>query len=338
MLDHLDFRLGAGMRAPRPVLTFILTLALLAAPLAAEAQPAGKLHRIGYLAFRENPTMDNAFQEGLRSLGWVEGQNLVIDYRSAGNDLQRVRPLAEELVRLGVALIVSATGRSTLVVKEVTRSVPIVMTVSGDAVSQGLVASLARPGGNVTGLTLASPETTGKRLQLLKEALPQVSRVAFLGCIKGAVGRGEWTEAHAAATALGLQLQAVDVPSAGGLGPALKAVIGQRAKALLVGDCPPELPPQQLADLALQHRLPTIGLSAEMVRSGALMMAYGPSVRQAYRHAATYVDKILKGAKPADLPVEQPTKFELVINLKTAKALGLTIPPSVLARADEIIQ
>jgi putative tryptophan/tyrosine transport system substrate-binding protein len=326
------------MRFARLAALTVLALTLLAGPPAIEAQQAPKAYRIGYLAFRGTATLDNDFREGLRDLGWVAGQNLVIEYRSAGNNVQRVRPLAEEFVRLGVDLIVSTTGRSTLVVRDVTRSVPIVMTVSGDAVSQGLVASLAKPGGNITGLTLASPETTSKRLQLLREALPQLSRVSFLGCLEGPVGRRELTEVHTAAPALGLQVHAVDVASAGGLGPAFKAVSGQRPQALLIGDCPTDLPPQQVRDLALQYRLPTMGLTSDMARSGALMMAYGPSVREAFRRAATYVDKILKGAKPADLPIEQPTKFELVINLKTAKALGLTIPPSLLQRADEIIQ
>ena len=326
------------MRCARPTVLVILALALVAAPLATSAQQVGKVHRIGVLELREvSPTLRNVFRQGLRDLGWVEGQNVVVEYRSAGGDLQRVRPLADELVRLGVAVIVTTTGRTALVVKEVTRSVPIVMISSGDAVSQGLVASLARPGGNVTGLTAVSPETTGKRLQLLKEAVPRLSRVAFLGCFEGAVGRREWSEVNAAATALGLDLRATDVPSAGGLGPAFKTAVGQGAQALLMGDCPPELPGRQVSDLALHHRLPTMAPFPEMIDVG-LLLAYGPSDRDQYRRAPTYVDKILRGAKPADLPVEQPTKFELGINLKTAKALGLTIPPSVLARADEVIQ
>jgi putative ABC transport system substrate-binding protein len=318
-------------------LALVIVLALLFAPLVAEAQQEGKVSRIGYLSFYDPGPLDEVFRQGLRDLGWVEGQNLVIEYRSAGRDLQRLRPLAEELVRLRVALIVTVTGRAALVAKEVTSSIPIVMTGSGDAVSQGIVASLARPGGNVTGVTRVSPETLGKRLGLLKEAVPRLSRVAFLGCLESAVGRQESKEVRAAAAALGLQVQAVDVPGAGGLKPALNKVVGQRAQALLVGDCPSSFQPRQLGELALQHRLPTMVTYSAYVHAGGLM-AYGPSQTEQYRRAASYVDKILKGAKPGDLPVEQPTKFELVINLKTAKALGLTIPQSLLGRADEVIQ
>ena len=317
--------------------TFVIVLAILFPPLAARAQQAGTVSRIGYLSFFEPGPNDDVFRQGLRDLGWVEGRNLVIEYRSAGRDLQRLRPLAEELVRLRVALIVTVTGRAALAAKEVTSSIPIVLAGSGDAVGQGIVASLARPGGNVTGLTSVSPETIGKRLELLKEAVPRLSRVAYLGCLESAVGRQESKEVRAAAAALSLQVQAVDVPGAGGLKSALKKVVGQQAQALLVGDCPSSFEPRQLADLALQHRLPTMVTYAAYFHAGNLM-AYGASRAEQFRRAASYVDKILKGAKPADLPVEQPTKFELVINLKTAKALGLTIPLSVLGRADEVIQ
>ena len=318
---------------------FIAVIAggLLATPLAADAQPAGKVVRIGYLSFFEPRPLDDVLRQALRDLGWVEGQNLVIEYRSAGQDLQRLRPLAEELVRLRVALIVTVTGRAALVAKEVTSSIPIVMAGSGDAVSQGIVASLARPGGNVTGVTNVSPETIGKRLGLLKETVPRLSRVAYLGCLEGPVGQRESKEVRAAAAALGLQLQVVDVPGAGGLKSALIKVVRQRPQALLMGDCPSSFEPRQVAELALQHRLPTIVTTPAYVHAGSLM-AYDANRTDNFRRAALYVDKILKGAKPADLPVEQPTKFELVINLKTAKALGLTIPQSVLARADEIIQ
>jgi putative tryptophan/tyrosine transport system substrate-binding protein len=314
----------------------LLTLALIAAPLAAEAQPAtGRVARIGYLSFQGPRPFDDIFRQGLRDLGWVEGQNLVIEYRSADGNLERLRPLAEELARLGLALIVTTTGRGALAVKDVTTSVPIVMAASGDAVGQGLVASLARPGGNVTGLTMISPETTGKRLELLREAVPRLSRVAFLGCFESPVGRGELKEVQVAAGALGLQVQTVDVPKAGGLESALKMVAGRQTQAVLVSDCPSSFHPPRLAELTLQHRLPTMVPFAGLVQSGSLM-SYGPSETEPFRRVANYVDRILKGAKPADLPVEQPTKFELVVNLKTAKALGLTIPQSVLLRADEV--
>jgi putative tryptophan/tyrosine transport system substrate-binding protein len=314
-----------------------IAFGLLAAPLAAGAQPAGKVTRIGYLSLFEPRPLDDVFRQGMRDLGWVEGQNLVIEYRPAGRDLQRLRPLAEELVRLRVALIVTASGRAALVAKEVTSSIPIVMAGSGDAVGAGIVSSLARPGDNVTGTTNVSPETVGKRLELLKEAVPRLSRVAFLGCLESAGGRQESKEVRAAAAALRLQVQAVDVPGAGGLKSALKKVVGQRPQALLVGDCPSSFEPRQLAELALQHRLPTMVTYANYVHSGSLM-TYAPNQAEQARRAASYVDKILKGAKPGDLPVEQPMTFELVINLKTAKALGLTIPPSLLQRADQVIQ
>jgi putative tryptophan/tyrosine transport system substrate-binding protein len=318
-------------------LVFVIAVAILFAPLAVGAQQAGKVSRIGYLSFFELGPNDDVFRQGLRDLGWVEGKNLVIEYRLAGQDLQRLRPLAEELVRLRVALIVTVTGRAALAAREVTSSVPIVMAASGDAVSQGLVASLARPGGNVTGTTSVSPETIGKRLELLKETVPRLSRVAYLGCLESAVGRQESKEVPAAAAALGLQVQAVDVPGAGGLKSALNKVVGQRAQALLVGDCPSSIEARRLAELALRHRLPTMVTYSHLAHAGGLM-AYGPNQPEQFRRAASYVDKILKGAKPGDLPVEQPTKFELVINLKTAKALGLTIPQSLLGRADELIQ
>jgi putative ABC transport system substrate-binding protein len=318
-------------------LALVIVLAMLFAPLAAEAQQAGKVTRIGFLSFYEPRSLDDVLRQALRDLGWVEGQNLVIEYRSAGRDLQRLRPLAEELVRLRVALIVTSTGRAALVTKEVTSSIPIVMASSGDAVGMGIVASLARPGGNVTGVTGVTPEIIGKELALLKEAVPRLSRVAYLGCLESGVGRRESKEVRAAAAALGLQVQAVDVPGAGGLKPALNEAVGQRAQALLLGNCPSSFQPREVAELALKHRLPTMVTNSDMVRAGSLM-AYGPSQAELFRRAASLVDKILKGAKPADLPVEQPTKFEFVINIKTAKALGLTIPPSLLGRADEVIQ
>jgi ABC-type uncharacterized transport system substrate-binding protein len=309
----------------------------LAAPLAAQAQQTGKVYRIGYLSLFEPRPLDDVFRQALRDLGWAEGQNLVIEYRSAGRDLQRLKPLAEELVRLRVALIVTASGRAAIVAKELTSSIPIVMAGSGDAISSRLVSSLARPGGNVTGVTNVSPETMGKRLELLKATVPRLSRVAYLGCFESAVGRQESKEVRSAAAALGLQVQAVDVPGAGGLKPALTKAVGLRAQALLVGDCPSSFEPRELADLALQQRLPTMVTYTTYVQAGSLM-TYSPNQADQMRRAATYVDKILKGAKPADLPVEQPNKFELVINLKTAKALKLTIPPLLLQRADEVIQ
>ena len=318
-------------------LALVIVVGVLSAPFVAEAQPAAKVARIGYLSLFEPRPLDDIFRQAMRDLGWVEGQNLVIEYRSAERNPQRLKPLAEELVRLHVALIVTASGNAAMVAKDVTSSIPIVMAGAGDAVGTGIVSSLARPGGNVTGTTNVSLDTIGKRLGVLKETIPGLSRVTFLGCLKSITGRRESKALQTAAGALGLQLQSVDVPDAAGLKLALETAVGQRAQALVVGDCPSSFVPRQLAELALQHRLPTMVSYANYVQAGSLM-TYSVSQAEQARRAATYVDKILKGAKPADLPVEQPTKFELVINLKTAKALGLTLPPSVLLRADEVIQ
>jgi putative ABC transport system substrate-binding protein len=310
---------------------------MLFAPFVVAAQPEGKVARIGYLSLFEPRPLDDIFKQAMRDLGWVEGKNLVIEYRSAGRNPQRLKPLAEELMQLRVALIVTASGIAAQVAKEVTSSVPIVMAGAGDAVRAGIVASLARPGGNVTGTTNVSLDTIGKRLGLLKETVPRLSRVTFLGCLKSGTGQRELKTLQTAADAMGLQLQSVDVPNAAGLQSALETAVGQRAQALVLGDCPGSFEPRQLAELALQYRLPTVVAYSNYVHAGSLM-TYSASQAEQARRAAAYVDKILKGAKPADLPVEQPTKFELVINLKTAKALGLTIPQSVLLRADEVIE
>jgi putative ABC transport system substrate-binding protein len=318
-------------------LALVIVVAILFAPFVAEAQPAGKVARIGYLSLFEPRPLDDIFRQAMRDLGWVEGKNLVIEYRSAGRNPKRLKPLAEELVQLRVALIVTASGIAAQAAKDVTSSVPIVMAGAGDAVGTGIVASLARPGGNVTGTTNVSLDTIGKRLGLLKETVPRLSRVTFLGCLKSGTGQRELKELRTAADAMGLQLQSVDVPDAAGLKSALEKAVGQRAQALLLGDCPSSFEPRQVAELALHYRLPTVVAYANYVHAGSLM-TYSASQPEQARRAAAYVDKILKGAKPADLPVEQATKFELVINLKTAKALSLTIPQSLLLRADETIE
>jgi len=315
----------------------VIVLAIWVAPFAVEAQPAVKSARIGYLSLFEPRPLDDVFRQAMRDLGWVEGKNLVIEYRSAERNPQRLKPFAEELVQLHVAVIVTASGNAAQVAKDVTSSVPIVMAGAGDAVGTGIVASLARPGGNVTGTTNVSLDTIGKRLALLKETVPSLSRVTFLGCLKSGTGQRELKALQTATDAMGLQLQSVDVPNAAGLKSALEKAVGQRAQALVLGDCPSSFEPRQLAELAIQYRLPTVVAYANYVHAGSLM-TYSASQAEQARRAAAYVDKILKGAKPADLPVEQPTKFELVINLKTAKALGLTIPQSVLLRADEVIE
>jgi len=328
--------------------TFIGTLAgaLLAAPLAAEAQQAGKVARIGYLVWfpLESPETRmnlDAFRQGLRERGYVEGQNLVIEYRSADGKIERLPGLATELARLKVDLIAAGSTPLARALQQATTTIPIVAAVMGDPVGDGLVASLARPGGNITGLTFLGPELVPKRLELLKEALPKLSRVAVLwnpGAFGEQTMRDMLKGTEAAARALGVQLQLVGVRGPDEFDRAFSTMTRDRAEALVVFPSPALFNERRrIVDLATKHRLPSMSVAREFVEIGGLL-SYGASITDLLRRAATYVDKILKGAKPADLPVEQPTKFELVINLKTAKALGLTIPPSLLGRADEVIQ
>jgi putative ABC transport system substrate-binding protein len=316
---------------------------LLAARLAAEAQPAAKIARIGYLAgsLAVGPYQAGAFRQGLRDLGYVEGRNVVIEIRSAERQLERLPALAAELVALKVDVIVATSTPAALAAKQVTRTLPIVFANVGDPVTSELVTSLARPGGNVTGLSLLFPELVGKGLELLTQAVPGVSRVAVLWQ-PGAVG--ERTEkdtlkaAEVAGQALGVRLQFVEARSPADFDRAFSDMTRGRAGALTLLSGQMFLNERRrLADLAAKNRLPAVYSFRDYVDAGGLM-SYGANPADLLRRAATYVDKILKGAKPADLPVEQPTKFELVINLKTAKALGLTIPPSLLQRADEVIQ
>ena len=320
------------MRRRRILAGLLLSLA---APLAAEAQQAAKVARIGYLAanLAASPHLREAFLQGLRDLGYVEGRNVVIEYRDAEGKLERLPALAAELVALKVDVIVAASTLAALAAKQATRTLPIVFAAAADPVASGLVTSLARPGGNVTGLSILAPELVGKCLEQLKQAVPGVSRVAVLWQ-PGALG--ERTEkdmlkgAEVAARALGVRLQFVEARGPADFDRAFSDMTRARAGALTV------LPSamfvnerRRLVDLAAKNRLPAVYALREFVDAGGLM-SYGPNLADLFRRAATYVDKILKGAKPGDLPVEQPTKFELVINLKTAKALGLTIPPSVL--------
>jgi len=325
---------------------FLGTLAggLLAAPLAAEAQHAAKIARIGYLSpnLAANPHLHEAFRQGLRDLGYVEGRNVVIEYRDAEGKPERLPTLAAELVALKVDVFVSGGATITaLAAKEATRTLPIVFIFVGDPVGSGLVTSLARPGGNVTGLSNLAPELVGKRLELLTQAVPGVTRVAVLR-LPGALGerteKNMLKEAEVAARALGVQPHFAEARGPADFDRAFSDMTRGRAGALTL------LPNnmflrehRRLVALAAKNRLPAVYVSREFVDAGGLM-SYGANIADGYRRAATYVDKILKGAKPGDLPVELPTKFELVINLKTAKALGLTIPPSVLGRADEVIQ
>jgi putative ABC transport system substrate-binding protein len=318
---------------------------LLAAPLAAEAQQAAKDPRIGYLATNHlaaSPSnLHEAFRQGLRDLGYVEGRNLVIAYREAGGKTERLPALAAELIALKVDLIVAPTTVAALAAKQATRTLPIVFFGANDPVTSGLVTSLARPGGNVTGLSGSSPELVGKCLELLTQALPGVSRVAVLW--QPGAG-GERTEkdilkgAEVAAQALGVRLQLVEARGPADIDRAFADMTRARAGALAVWTSAMLVQERgRLVALAAKNRLPAVYTLREFVDAGGLM-AYGHSQADLNRRAATYVDRILKGAKPADLPVEQPTKFELVINLKAAKALGLTIPQSLLGRADEVIE
>jgi putative ABC transport system substrate-binding protein len=317
-----------------------LLLALLAAPLAAEAQPTGKVYRIGWLSEDRYPPGDDAFQRGLRDLGWVEGRNVITEYRFVQGRMP-MQPtgalgLAAELVDLKADLIVAIAGVA-LFTKDATSTIPIVFVVYAP-VRLGLITSLARPGGNLTGLTSIGPDLFPKRLQLLKEAVTAISRVAVLVNPFHPRANLEAARANAAAQSLGLRLQRVEVVDPTKFERAFSDMAKDRAEALVVdNDALFSYHRKELADLALKHHLPTMSDLREHVEAGGLM-AYTVHDPDLYRRAATYVEKILKGTKPADLPVEQPTRFEFVINLKTAKTIGLTVPPSVLARADEVIQ
>ena len=302
----------------------------------AQAQQPTKIPRIGYLVSRSAPgPNDQAFQEALHELGYVEGQNIVIERRWAGGNPDRVPDLAADLVRLKVDVIF-AGGATEGAAKSATGTIPIVFMVEGDPVGSGLVASLARPGGNLTGLTVFADELAGKRLEILKEAIPRISRVAALRYFNSDVIHLRTTET--AAQSLGLQLQILVVKDPKDFDSAFGAAKKGRADALIeLSSSFLSTHRKPLLDLAAKSRLPAMWEVSGFVNDGGLM-SYGPSLPDLYRRAATYVDKILKGTKPGDLPVERPSKFELVINLKTAKQIGLTIPPNVLARADKVIR
>jgi putative ABC transport system substrate-binding protein len=323
-------------------LAVVLAAILLLAPLAAVAQQAPKTTKIGYLDPATPATTAHnveAFRQGMRELGYVEGKTFLLEIRYGEARFERLPELARELVGLKADVIVTATDGAIAAVKRETQTIPIVMVGSSDPVGSGFVASLARPGGNITGLTNISAELSGKRLGLLREAAPGLSRVAFLWNpdVRGNVL--DYKEMEGAARSQRLQLQSVEVVRAEDLDRAFSAVTNQRAQALILpaGNPVAFANRGQIASFAQRSRLLSMYPVKEYVDAGGLM-SYGPSNPDMRRRAAIYVDKILKGAKPADLPVEQPTKFELVINLKAAKTLGLTIPPSVLGRADQIIE
>jgi len=324
--------------------TVLALLALGVAPLAADAQQAAKVARIGYLSpnLAASLHLRDAFLQGLRELGYVEGRNVVIEYRDAEGKLERVPPLAAELVALKVDVILAEGGTlGPRVAMRATSIIPIVFAAAGDPAGSGLVTSLARPGGNVTGLSSFGAELVGKRLELLKQAVPGVDRVAVLrqpGALGESTAKDMLKAADVAARALGVQPQFIEAQGPEEFARAFSDMTSARAGALTLLPSAMFLREhRRLVDLAAKNRLPAVYTSREFVDAGGLM-SYGASQPDLFRRAATYVDKILKGAKPGDLPVEQPTKFELVINLKTAKALGLTIPQSVLAHVDEVIQ
>ncbi len=330
------------MRRIGLAVTVILAISLILAPLTGEAQQARRTVRIGYLVsgpfIPQGPFM-RAFVSAMRDLGYVEGDNFVIEPRSADNKPERLPALAAELVRLNVDLIITVGDGELRAAKQATSTIPIVMAPSGDPVGAGYIASLARPGGNITGLSWVSPDLSAKLLEVLKDAVPKLSHVAVLWNAANPVKVLDFNETRRAAQTLRLTLHSIEVKAPNDLESTFAVIARTRSDALLtlVDDVlnPGTFP--QIADFAMKRRLPSILGEKGYAAAGGLI-AYGPSATEVFRRAATYVNKILKGAKPADLPVEQPTKFELVINLKTAKAIGLTIPQSILVRADQIIE
>ena len=317
----------------------VALLAVLVAPLVAAGQPARPAYRIAYLETGEiRPRPWEAFKQRLRELGYVEGRTVTFEIRSANGRADRLAPLAAELARLKVDVILTAGTAAARAAKDATSTIPIVMATGGDPVGLGLVATLGRPGGNVTGLTTLSRELSAKRLEMLREALPHASRIGLLWHRTSDIDTltRQETEEAARAAKVPLTLQGVDGPA--DFDRALGALVADGAGGVLVASSAMFYGHRrQLAALAVKHRVPTAFAFREYVEAGGLL-AYGPSYAELFQRAAGYVDRILKGARPADLPVEQPTTFELAVNLKTAKALGLTLPPSVLARAGEIIQ
>jgi putative ABC transport system substrate-binding protein len=309
-------------------------------PLVAHGRQAGTIRTIGILSAGSTTlgAVYAALADALRELGWIEGKNVAFEHRYADNRLERLPELAAELVRLNVDVIVAMGTLAPLAARQATRTIPIVMGAAGDPVGSGLVLSLARPGGNITGMSLMAPDLGGKRLELLKELLPRLSRVAVLWNAANPYPALVFKETQAAGQTLGIEVQSLEVRGPDDFDGAFEAARREHPDALITVEDPLTVTYRNLiADFAAGHRLPTLHGLSEFVTAGGLM-SYGANLVDLYRRAAGYVDKILKGAKPADLPVQQPTKFELVINLKTAKALGLTIPPTLLAFADEVIE
>lgn len=324
--------------AIRPVhvgFALFLYLAIACMPDVAHAQPTA-VWRIGVLTPERTGVMEGLI-EGLRELNYVEGRNIILEQRRAANDDELPR-LAAELVRLKPDVIVAVTGRAALALKAATKTVPIVMATSGDAVGQGLISSLARPGGNVTGMTVISPDLAAKRLQILKEAAPQATRIAVIGCPeKGFVNEQQWSEVQRAAQRLGIRMVPVFIRRSEELPRTFDRAMREKIEAILVLDCSILALPDRVTDLATKARVAALYPFPRYVLAGGLM-SYGPNTEEQYRRAAVFVDKIIKGAKPAEIPVEQPTKLELLINLKVARALGLAVPPSLIVRADKVIE
>jgi putative ABC transport system substrate-binding protein len=309
----------------------------------AEAQPPAKIPRIGWVSGSSDPNTPGpqveAFRQGLRDLGYIEGKNMVVEYRYAEGKMDRIPSLVAELVQLKVDVLVSPNGPAILAAKQATKTIPIVMVVVLDPVATGIVDSLARPGGNITGVSTLNRELSGKRLELLKEVVPEISRVGVLRSLDGPRADIAFKEYESVAPTLKIQLQSLELR---GSNPDLEgafqtAVKGGANAVITVRSGVLNRYPKRIADLAIKHRLPSMCEQSQYVEAGGLM-SYSTDDTQSFKRAAVYVDKILKGTKPADLPVEQPTKFELIINLKTAKQIRLTIPPNVLARADKVMR
>jgi putative tryptophan/tyrosine transport system substrate-binding protein len=323
------------------ILVYALAALVLATIHLAGAQQPKKVYRIGILLVG-SPAFYSAwidvFRQALKELGYMEGKNIAIEYRYAEGKADRLPFLAAELVGLKFDVIVSSSTPSVLAAKQATNTIPIVFVSIADPVASGLVASLARPGGNITGLSIVAVELSGKRLELLKEAVPNIARVAFLWNSANPAQAPQWREAQAAAQVLGLQLQSLEVRSSNDFDSAFEAALRERAQALVT--TPAALLGahlKRIVEFAAKNRLPAMYGNPQFVDAGGLM-SYAPDYTVQYRRASTYVEKLLKGAKPADLPVEQPMKFEFIINLKAAKQIGLTVPPNVLARADKVIR
>jgi putative tryptophan/tyrosine transport system substrate-binding protein len=321
---------------------FVLVLAtilLATVPPAHAQQPSAKVPRIGYLsAALRSGDRGEGFRQGLKELGYIQGKSITIEYRFAEGKIDRLSDLAGELVRLIVDVIVATSTPAVVAAKSATREIPIVFNTTGDPVERGVVATLARPGGNITGITRGGAELYGKRLELLKETIPKLSRAAFMWNPESSAAELNLKETQASAQALGLQFRSLEVRTPEDIEPAFDAAVRAKAGGIVMAGVPPiNTHPKQIVDLAAKHRLPAIYNQSQWPDAGGLM-SYASNTVDSDRHLARYVDRILKGAKPADMPVERTMRFELIINLKTAKQIGLTIPPNVLARADRVIK